>query len=306
MHEEDHAISLMLKDVDSMLLDCDGVLWKGSELISGSREALEVFQAEGKKLLFITNNSSKSRTAYCSKFKSLGLDVHPNQIISSSYAAAAFLQSISFKKKAFVIGNQGLEDEFRSAGIDFIGGSEAVIEDDLGDMSNISRIKVDPDIGFVVVGWDPLFSYAKLVYASICLHELQDCQFICTNSDSFDSIGGGRMMPGTGCILAAVETASNRKALVVGKEGPWLLTHLKECYGVKPESSVMIGDRLDTDIKMGRRGGMKTALVLSGVSTKEDSELAIKRGEGPDLVVMDLSQLARGLLSGKGHDQSSS
>jgi phosphoglycolate phosphatase len=280
-----------------MLFDCDGVLWKGSQLIEGSKEALSAFERQGKRLLFVTNNSSKSREAYCQKFKGLRLHVTPDQIISASYAAGAYLKSINFKKKVYLIGQEGTEDELRAHGIEFIGGTcpdSKLLGDlsDLSNMSNMSKLAVDPEIGAVVLAWDPDFSYSRLFYASICLREIKDCLFIATNSDSFDSISGNRMMPGTGCLLAALEIASSRKALVVGKEGPWLLDHLFEAYGVRPESSVMIGDRLDTDIEMGRRGGLKTVLTLSGVTTREDVERAAERQEGPDLVVSSIKELA--------------
>lgn len=280
-----------------MLFDCDGVLWKGNKVIEGSREALELFESQHKRLLCVTNNASKSREDVCSKFKSLGLNVTPKQIISSSYAAGAYLQSISFKKKVFLIGQEGTEDELRTHGIDFIGGTQPDSEllgdhSDISKMSHILDLQVDPEVGAVVVAWDPQFSYSRLVYASICLREIKNCLFIATNSDSFDSIGPNRMMPGTGCILSAIETASSRKALVVGKEGPWLLAHLCQVYGMRPESSVMIGDRLDTDIEMGRRGGLKTVLTLSGVSTQEDADRAAERNEGPGLVVTTLAELA--------------
>jgi phosphoglycolate phosphatase len=277
-----------------MLFDCDGVLWKGSQLIEGSKEALSAFESQGKRLLFVTNNSSKSREAYCHKFKCLKLNVTPDQIISSSYAAGAYLKSIDFKKKVYLIGQDGTEDELRAHGIEFIGGTcpDSQLLGDLSNMSNMSNLTVDPEIGAVVLAWDPDFSYSRLVYASICLREIKDCLFIATNSDSFDTIGGDRMMPGTGCLLAALEIASSRKALVVGKEGPWLLDHLREAYGVRAESSVMIGDRLDTDIEMGRRGGLKTVLTLSGVTTREEVEQAAERQEGPDLVVTSIRELA--------------
>lgn len=156
----------------------------------------------------------------------------------------------------------------------------------------IRDLQVETNIGAVVVGWDPHFSYSRLVYASVCLRELPGCLFVATNTDCADSLGGDRMMPGTGGLVAAVRIASGVDPLVVGKEGPWLLQHLEDEFRVDPSKSCMIGDRLDTDIAMGRAGGMKTVLVLSGVSTLEEAWEAQGKGEGPDVVVPGLGTLA--------------
>ena len=157
-------------------------------------------------MLFVTNNASKSRRSYVSRFSGLGLEgVSEKEVISSSYAAAAYLHSLGFKKKVFLIGNIGLEEELRLHHIPFVGGeSSPSVTPFMGDteaMLNLKAsvsqcmgyrmtlnphrfrhdknsiefvcvrfiIKVDPDIGAVVVGWDPRFDYSKLVYASICL-----------------------------------------------------------------------------------------------------------------------------------------
>ncbi len=123
--------------------------------------------------------------------------------------------------------------------------------------------QLDPDIGAVVVAWDPTFSYSKLVYASACLRELHipDALFVATNLDHADNIGNERRMPGTGGIVAAVETASGRRAVNVGKGGEWLFPFLLSAFAdLQPGACCVVGDRLDTDIALGRQGGMLTVL----------------------------------------------
>lgn len=123
-HVLDHeSSSSFLNDIDTLLFDCDGVLWKGSSLIPGADQALQAFRRQGKRLLFVTNNASKSRAAYVSRFSDLGIEgVTESDVISASYAAAAYLSSQGFKKKVFLIGNRGVEEELQIHGIPFIGG----------------------------------------------------------------------------------------------------------------------------------------------------------------------------------------
>jgi ribonucleotide monophosphatase NagD (HAD superfamily) len=197
--------------------------------------------------------------------------------------------------------------------------------------------QVDPDVGAVVVGWDPNFSYSRLVYASICLRELPGCLLVATNTDCADHIGGGRMMPGTGGLVRAVEVASGATAVGahgagpchavrggggvlhgygemagllrvcrtpnrvsprnpppqvnVAKGGEWLLPYLCRTYGLDPTRTAIIGDRMDTDIFLGRQGGLATCLPLTGVTTLERLA-ALPPAERPDVVVRSVAQLA--------------
>lgn len=153
------------------------------------------------------------------------------------------------------------------------------------------RMQLDADIGAVVIGFDPNFCYSRLCYASACLHELEGCLFVATNPDPADRMGNGRMMPGTGCSVAALEAAAQRQAHNVGKGGAWLLPFLLEQYGVRPEEACIVGDRLDTDIWTGRQGGLRTVLPLTGITTV-DMLAAADPGHLPDYVVPCLATLA--------------
>ena len=107
----------LLASVSTLILDCDGVLWRGDTLLPGTAAALDAFRAAGKRLLFLTNNSSKSRRQYGAKFAALGLAVQPEEIVPTSYAAPAYLQSLGFAGTVFAIGNSGLHEELDAAGI---------------------------------------------------------------------------------------------------------------------------------------------------------------------------------------------
>lgn len=143
----------------------------------------------------------------------------------------------------------------------------------------------------MVVGWDPSFSYSRLVYASICLRELPGCILVATNTDCADHIGGGRMMPGTGGLVRAVEVAAGSTAVNVAKGGEWLLPYLCRTYGLDPGRTAIIGDRMDTDIVLGRQGGLFTCLPLTGVTTRATLE-ALPEDLRPDVVVGSMAQLA--------------
>ena len=179
-------------------------------------QALRHFRRAGKRLLFLTNNSSKSRVQYLAKFKALGIEATFEEVVPTSYAAAAYLQSIGFDKSVFLVGNEGVAQELEAAGISYRtwddvcssgssgggngssgnGGNCAAALREQWTAEAFAGLPLDPSIGAVVVGWDPGFSYSKLCYASVCLRELPDgCLFVATNLDSADKSGeqaGGR------------------------------------------------------------------------------------------------------------------
>merc|ERR1719453_330376 len=117
----------LLDKVDVFIFDCDGVIWKGDSLIDGVPATLEMLRKAGKRIFFVTNNSTKSRKGYKGKFTGLGLDVEPEEIFSSSFAAAAYLEQTNFKasgKKVYIIGEVGIQEELDLIGVPHIGGPE--------------------------------------------------------------------------------------------------------------------------------------------------------------------------------------
>jgi 4-nitrophenyl phosphatase/phosphoglycolate phosphatase len=139
------------------------VIWKGDTLIAGVKGVLSKLRAMGKKCFFVTNNSTKSRKGYKAKFDELGLEVAPEEILSSSFAAAAYLDKANFKatgKKVYVIGEQGICDELDLIGVPWLGAEQFKGQD--ADMSKCGTVEVDPDVGAVVVGFDRWFNYYKV------------------------------------------------------------------------------------------------------------------------------------------------
>ncbi|KAG6510492.1 hypothetical protein ZIOFF_028516 [Zingiber officinale] len=152
----------LIDSVQTFILDCDGVIWKGDKLIDGVPETLDMLRSKGKRLVFVTNNSTKSRKQYGKKFETLGLSVSEEEIFASSFAAAAYLKSIDFPrdKKVYVIGEDGILKELELAGFQYLGGPED--GDKKIELKPGFLMEHDKNVGAVVVGFDRYFNYYKV------------------------------------------------------------------------------------------------------------------------------------------------
>ncbi|XP_071921062.1 phosphoglycolate phosphatase 2 [Coffea arabica] len=285
----------LLHSVDAFLFDCDGVIWRGDVLIDGVRDTLDMLRSMGKKLVFVTNNSTKSRRQYAKKFHSLGITVTEDEIFSSSFAAAMFLKVNDFpkEKKVYVIGGEGILDELELAGFVGLGGPEdgkKTVE-----LEANCRFEHDKSVGAVVVGLDPYINYYKLQYGTLCIRENPGCLFIATNRDAVGHMTDLQEWPGAGCMVAAICGSTQREPIVVGKPSTFMMKFLLKKFNVSTSRMCMVGDRLDTDILFGQNAGCRTLLVLSGVtnlSTLEDSSNHIR----PDYYTSKLSDIKKLVL----------
>lgn len=264
----------LIDSVETFLFDCDGVIWRGDVLIDGVPETVEMLRSKGKRLIFVTNNSTKSRKQYGKKFEMLGLDVTEEEIFSSSFAAAAYLMSINFPshKKVYVVGESGIQLELKQAGINYLGGPED--GDKRIDLSPGQLMQHDPDVAAVVVGFDRYINYYKLQYATLCIRENPGCMFIATNCDSVAHFTECQEWAGGGCMVGAIKGSAQREPLVVGKPSTFMMDHVTSKFNIKTSQICMVGDRLDTDILFGQNEGCATLLVLSGVTTLETLQSA--------------------------------
>ena len=253
-------LSRIATDVDCIVMDCDGVIWQGDTLLPGARESIALLREQGKRLVFVTNNSNKSRAQYVYKFEQLGITVEKEEIFSAAFAAAAYLKTRKFAKKAFVVGGRGIVDELNDMQIEVDPGVFNAVECTEQDWEEMF---LDEDVGAVIVGQDVAFTYAKLAYASLAIQ--RGATFVATNPDAADALGPG-MMPGAGAVVAAVETASGcSPEMYAGKPSAFLLELLKGNH-VDMSRTLVVGDRLDTDVAFGKAGGAGvTVLTLSGV-----------------------------------------
>ncbi|KAI9224377.1 HAD-like domain-containing protein [Blastocladiella britannica] len=277
-------------DIDTFLLDMDGVLWQGARLIPGVDLALARLRALGKRLIFVTNNSSKSRASYITKFASLGLHgATEDEIFGSAYAAACYLTTLDFPKDKYVylLGQDGLESELKQQGFLICGG---LADKDLKieAMEHLAEtIHPDPKVGAVLTGFDGHLNYAKLAKAHTYLMD-PNVLFLSTNADSTFPVGG-RTFPGSGSLFQPLIYSTGRHPTVLGKPHATMLDVILKKHHLDPTRTCMVGDRLDTDIAFGINGGTKTLLVLTGV-TKEETLLAHDLAIKPHFVVSDLGQ----------------
>ncbi|KAI6126740.1 HAD-like domain-containing protein [Pisolithus sp. B1] len=238
----------LLDKYDTWMFDCDGVLWHGDRLIEGAVQ----------RLLFVTNNATKSRRSYKTKFDQLGIETHVLAVYISS------VMKLPKDKKVYVIGMSGLEEELRNEGVSYVGGTDCTLEP-----FSLADFTPDPDIAAVLCGLDTAINYAKLSKAFHYLHRDPSCRFLVTNEDStFPSADG--LLPGAGAVSAPLRFALNRDPLSVGKPAKTMLDCIQAKVHFDPKRTIMIGDRLNTDILFGQAGGLATLLVLTGVTSEEN------------------------------------
>ncbi|CAF3879444.1 unnamed protein product [Rotaria magnacalcarata] len=252
-----HSKSL-LSDNDTFLFDCDGVLWNFPQIFTGAIELLNYLTAEGKRLFFVTNNSTKTQDDYAKRFNDIGYNAKPEQIICTAWLTAQYLKSIKFAGKCYVVGMQSMKHELEREGITICGG----------------------------IGADPL---------------PPDANAVNTNKLEFD-----KDFLGAGSILSSIATASCRSPTILGKPHAPMFDAIRLAYpDVDPKRTVMIGDRVETDIAFGNRQGATTLLVFSGATSEKDLDTlkqqvekhAIERDLLPNFCVKDVGQFLRFLES---------
>ncbi|CAN0132504.1 unnamed protein product [Pylaiella littoralis] len=282
-------VGQMLDKTDVFIFDCDGVIWKGDSLIEGIPSVLDRLREAGKRIFFVTNNSTKSRKGYKKKFDSLGLNVEPEEIFSSSFAAAAYLEQTKFKdtgKKVYIVGEVGIQEELDLIGVPHFGGPE-----DGGKEVELKpgyALPHDENVGAVVVGFDRMINYYKIQYAQLCINENPGCEFIATNLDAVTHLTDAQEWAGNGSMVGAIKGCTGVDPTIVGKPGPLMIDYIIDKYSVERSRICMVGDRLDTDVLFGANNGLMSILTLSGVTTEE--KLLSKENEiNPDYYVNSIN-----------------
>jgi len=255
------------------IFDMDGVLYRGGQKLPGVNDFFNALQLRERTIVLATNNSMATPAAYVSRLAAMGIDIAQANILTSGSATAAYLDEIlPVGVGVYVIGMPALRE------LIFAGGRFQPVQ--FGEES----------VAAVVVGLDLNFSYDKLKLAAAAIRA--GATFVATNSDATLPTEDG-LQPGAGSIMAAIAVASGTQPIVVGKPEPVMVHEALRLFGLNARETVMIGDRLDTDILAGQRAGTLTALVLTGVSTRDDLATADPL---PDLVFSNLPAMLEALV----------
>lgn len=233
--------------------DLDGTLYRGNEVVPGAQEAISNLELKGAKVLFVTNNSGLMRADYVTKLVKFGFGASEDQVVTSGLVAAHHCLARGLNR-VFVVGEPGLVGTLREQGVGVVNSDEK------------GNINLDTDGAQAVVSGicRAALSYQLLDAAMQVAMSTQ--KYIACNSDLTYPVENGRFCPGSGSIVAAIEACSGVKATVVGKPQPTMLVESLRNLGIDPADTLMVGDRMDTDIACGVAAGADTCLVLSGVT----------------------------------------
>ncbi len=234
-----------LNSIKCFIVDMDGTFYLGESLLPGAKEFAECVEKSGKKFFFFTNNSSHNEQACLSKLRRYGYDAEDGSVIISSHVTIDFLKRNRPGKTVYLLGNENLTGDFINAGI--------TLTDE------------DPDI--VVLGFDTTLTYEKINKAANFIAAGKE--YIATHPDNNCPLKDG-FMPDTGSMIAMFERSTGRTPdLIMGKPYAYTVDYVTNRIGCKREEVAFVGDRLETDIAIGVKNGLKACLVFTGVTTPE-------------------------------------
>jgi NagD protein len=229
------------------LTDMDGVILQGSTLLPGAAEFVQRLRARAIPFLILTNNSRFTQRDLQMRLSYMGLEVPPEAIFTSALATAQFLHDQQPEGRAFVIGESGLTTA----------------------LHDIGYILTDQEPEYVVLGETTSYSFQHITWAIRFI--AAGARFIATNPDEMGP-GEGGIVPATGAVAALISAATGVKPYIIGKPNPLMMRTALRTLDAHSEDSVMIGDRMDTDIVAGIESGLRTILVLTGVTRREQVE----------------------------------
>lgn len=250
--------------IRNIIFDMDGVLHRGKTPIPGAVETLAKLREKGFRIFFLTNNGEHTREFFVERLRGFGFEAHVEEMYSSSYGTARYIRENFPGKRTFT----------------FSGGMQKELEKNGVSVDNTNKAEV------VVASLDVHLTYEKLVAAFQAI--LSGAVFLASNEDASYPIEDGVLKPGAGAITAALEKSTGRKPIIVGKPQPYMLDIIVKEHGLDKGETLMVGDRLETDILMAKQEGLKSCFVLSGVSCREEME---ETGLKPDFVLDSVAGL---------------
>jgi len=280
---KDHEI---IHQIQGFIFDLDGTLYLGEEALPFAIETIQAIREQGERVLFISNKPLEPRQSYAAKLTRLGIPASADEVITSGYVLGYYLSKHFPDLAYYVVGEENLKTEMRAFGLRVV---EELWEQD-------EKSVIQPNgIDAVVIAFDRTLDYRKLNTAYQAL--VRGAHFFATNPDKTCPMPGGGI-PDAGATLAALEHLTGRKVEVLaGKPGRVMMEVAMQHLDLPPEGCLVIGDRLETDVRMGIEAGMHAAVVLTGASSRAQAEVA---NPAPDLILENLGELLRLLRAGGG------
>jgi 4-nitrophenyl phosphatase len=260
-----------LHEIRAVISDMDGVLWRGETPLPGVAEFFGGLRQRGIPFVLATNNATATFPQIARRLKVVGLALRKEEALTSANAAASFLRhALPVGAPVLAVGEEGLTSALTHAGFRLVQHAQ--------------------DAAAVVAGLDRHVTWGKLTEAALAIRS--GAMFVATNLDpTFPSERG--LVPGAGALIAVLETATGCHPLLIGKPEPLLFLGALEILQAPAEATLVLGDRIETDIVGGQRAGMPTGLLLTGVTTRE---ILAASPHQPDWVFEDLPQVHRAML----------
>jgi len=256
------------------IFDLDGTVYLSDKLIPGADRAIRLLRNSGRKVVFLSNKPIQTREDYASKLTRLGIPTQPDEVINSTLVMTNYLKKNAPRAKLFIVGEAPFVEELKRAGF---------------------TITEEPkEIEYVVVAFDRTFDYRKLNIAYQAIK--QGAHFVATNPDRTCPVEGGEI-PDCAGMIAAIEAVTQKKVeVIVGKPSPLMIRAAMDIMGLRPEECILIGDRLETDIKMGKESGVATGIVLTGVTDEQTLREIKHTSIQPDFVFQSIADVENLLI----------
>jgi len=255
------------KKTKGLLIDLDGTLYHGKHRIPGADALIGSLKQHRIPYMFVTNNSSRTAEAVAMHLNGMGIEAKPEEVCTSSLAAAEYIAGESPGASVAMLGEEGLRKALTDAGLHI----------------------VEENPQYVVQGIDRFFTYERLAKAVQWIRG--GAKYVLTNPDLLLPSDHG-LVPGAGSLSASIQAASGVEPIIIGKPSGHLMTFATDRLGISPAEATVVGDNMRTDIAAGASAGCETILVLTGLTTEENLEAQIEgAGVRPDVICKDLQEL---------------
>jgi NagD protein len=256
------------------IFDLDGTVYLSDRLIPDADRVIRLIRESGRRVVFLSNKPIQTREDYASKLTRLGIPTQPDEVINSTFVMTNYLKKIAPQARLFVVGETPFIEELKRAGF---------------------QITDEPkQIEYVVVAFDRTFDYGKLNVAFQAIKS--GAHFVATNPDRTCPVESGEI-PDCAGMIAAIEAVTEKKVeIIVGKPSPIMIQAALDVMGLRPEECILIGDRLETDIRMGKESGIATGIVLTGVTDEETLKKVKHTPAQPDFVFQSIADVENLLI----------